>query len=121
MVGCPAHSADANRPGTTRDGFGGLTLGLSLGGEFSEARSWCCYVCVCWRRTPQPLLQQGFLQALRQPPWGTQITYADSRSCGPIFLKYENKGDRLRAGFDRQAGGARSFAGSASREDQGHG
>ena len=37
------------------------------------------------------------------PKWtgnGTQITYANPRSCGPIFLKYENKSDRLRAGFD---------------------
>src|ERR1035441_1435156 len=38
------------------------------------------------------------------PKWtgnGTQITYANPRSCGPIFLKYANKSDRLRAGFDR--------------------
>ena len=42
-----------------------------------------------------------------RPKWAgnrTQITYAESRSCGPIFLKYENKIARLRAGFDRQAG-----------------
>src|ERR1019366_4290540 len=58
------------------------------------------------------------------PKWtgnGTQITYADTFSCGPMFLKYENKSDRLRAGFDRQAGGARRFAGSAGGEDPGDG
>jgi hypothetical protein len=49
----------------------------------------------------------------RQAGNGTQITYANPRSCVPIFLKYDNKSDRLRAGFDRQAGGARRFAGSA--------
>src|ERR1035441_4788428 len=41
------------------------------------------------------------------PKWtgrGTQITYAKPRSCGPIFLKYDNNSDWLSAGFDRQAG-----------------
>ena len=46
----------------------------------------------------------GPRQASRQTsPWvgsGTQITYADPRSCGPIVLKYDNKSDRLRAGFN---------------------
>src|ERR1019366_7232345 len=58
------------------------------------------------------------------PKWtgnGTQITYADSRSCGPIFLKYENKGDRLRTGFDGQAGRPGRFAGSAGGENPGNG
>src|ERR1017187_7514210 len=42
-------------------------------------------------------------RAFLKPKWtgnGTQITYANPLSCGPMFLKYENKSDRLRAGFD---------------------
>src|ERR1035437_5410178 len=66
----------------------------------------------------------GSRRAFSRPKWtgnGTQITYANPRSCGPIFLKYENKRDWLRAGFDRQAGRPGRFAGSAGREDSGNG
>ena len=50
MVGCPAHSGDTNRPGNTRNGFGGLTLCPFFGGEVAEARSLRCNVSVCLRR-----------------------------------------------------------------------
>src|ERR1039458_1868488 len=56
----------------------------------------CAGGALAWR-TPC----REFLQILPGDARGTQITYADSRSCGPIFLKYADKSDRLRAGFDR--------------------
>src|ERR1019366_4331867 len=92
------HQTDGWMPGTPRDGFGGLTLGLSLGGEFSEARSWCCYVSVCWRRTPQPLLGQD---TTNYPGRRRGYPY---NLCPPYFMcwngfDYENKRDRIRAGF----------------------
>src|ERR1035441_3551365 len=99
--GCPAHSGDTNRPGNTRNGFGGLTLCPSLGGEFSEARSWRCCVSVCWRRDASAGSPAWVFADPTPAGRGTQITYANPRSCGPIFLKYENKRDWLRAGFNR--------------------
>ena len=46
----------------------------------------------------------GSRRAFPRPKWtgnGPQITYANPRSCGPIFLKYANKSHRVRAGFNR--------------------
>src|SRR5450759_3067533 len=118
MVGCPAHSGDTNRPGNTRNGFGGLTLCPSLGGEFSEARSWRGCTCVLAARRLSRFSGRGF----RRPTpaaWGTQVTYVRHISRVEMVHGHENKSDRLREGFDRQAGGARRFAGSAGGEDPG--
>ena len=67
MVGCPAHSGDTNRPGNTRNGFGGLTLCPSLGESFRKpVPRVAVSLCACGA-TPQPVLRQGFSQTLRQP------------------------------------------------------
>src|ERR1039458_7270331 len=101
MVGCPAHSGDTNRPGNTRNGFGGLTLCPSLGGVFGSPFLALLCLCVLMARRLSrfsgrlPLTVPGGAS-------GTQITFANPRSCGPIFLEYENTSDRVRAGFDRQ-------------------
>src|ERR1035437_5857677 len=52
---------------------------------------------------------------------GTQITYIAYISRVGMVLDHENKRDRLRAGFDRQAGRPRCFAGSAGRKNPGNG
>ena len=66
-------------------------------------------------------LPRWFSQAMQFAAGSTRITYADIFSRVEIVLDYENKSDRVRAGLDRQAGGARRFPGSASREDPGNG
>ena len=71
-----------------------------------------CYCPCAWRGEASA----GSRWAFPRPKWagnGTQITYANPRSCGPIFLKYANKSHRVRAGFDRQAGRPGRLAGSA--------
>src|ERR1035437_3565603 len=117
MVGCPAHSGDTNRPGNTRNGFGGLTLCPFFGGEVAEARSLRCHVSVCLRRAASAVSPAGVFAAPTPAAGGTQITYANPRSCGPIFLKYANNRDRVRAGFDRQAGRPGRFPGSTGGID----
>src|ERR1039458_8684899 len=62
MVGCPAHSGDTNRPGNTRNGFGGLTLCPSLGESFRKpVPRVAVSLCACGA-TPQPVDRQGFSQ-----------------------------------------------------------
>src|ERR1035437_6355225 len=120
--GRSAHQRGTPGPATPATGFGGLfILSCSLAGEASPklvagvaARS------VCWR-CDASVPPAGVFADPTPAAWGTQITYANPLSCGPIFLEYENKSDRLRSSFNGQAGGARSFAGSAGREDPGHG
>src|ERR1035437_8524204 len=110
------------RPGNAKNGFRGLfPLSFFGGGKFSEAGSWRCYVSVCWRRDASAGSPAGVFPDPTAAAWGTQITYVRHIPRVEMVYGHENKGDWLRAGFDGQAGGARSFAGSAGREDSGNG
>lgn len=61
---------------------------LSFFGEaFSEARSWRCCVSVCWRRDASAGSPAGVFAGPTPAAGGTQITYANPRSCGPIFFE----------------------------------
>ena len=101
--------------------FLGFTLCPCLAGESSEARCWRCRPSVCWQCSTRHVLRRVFPTLLKKTGCGTEITYVAHISHVEMFYDYENKSDRLRAGFDRQAGGARRFAGSAGREDPGNG
>ena len=82
--GCPSTSARDRRPS---GGLGGRPWLLS----------------VCWRGAASA----GSRRAFPRPKWagnGTQITYVAYISCAGMVFGYENKRDRVCAGFDRQAG-----------------
>src|ERR1017187_4985535 len=49
MVGCPAHSGDTNRPGNTRNVFGGLTLCPFFGEGLRKLVAGGAARSVCWR------------------------------------------------------------------------
>src|ERR1035437_8337457 len=81
MVGCPAHSGDTNRPGNTRNGFGGPHPLSFYGGESSEARCRRCWTRPCaGGATPQPVLRQEFRR-----PYASRMGYPDNL-CQHIFV-----------------------------------
>src|ERR1017187_7861476 len=119
MVGSPAHSGDTNRPGNTCNGFGASPSVLLFGESFQKP--------VAGANAPRCTsdVSAGPLRrAFPRPKWtgnGTQITYVAYISRVGMVLDHENKSDRLRTSFDRQAGRPGRFPGGPGREDPGHG
>src|ERR1035441_9892338 len=74
MVGSPAHSGDTNRPGNTRNGFGGLTLSPSLGGRvFGSPFLALLCLCVLAARRLSRFSGRGFRR-----PYASRKRYPDN-------------------------------------------
>src|ERR1039458_1020293 len=73
-VGCPAHSGDTNRPGNTRNGFGGLILCPSFGGRGCGSPFLALlYLCVLAARRLSRFSGRGFRR-----PYASRVSYPDN-------------------------------------------